>query len=430
MSTTIKLQIKTSVENYEVTVEATSTIIDVKYQIQNISGHVADRQRLIYNGTVLQDGMDLNDYGIKNGSTLHMVVQRSNTGVSTATSNTSTGSNFMGMNTEALDSMMQLPFVQNMFNNPEFLQTVMQNDPQIRRMMDENPELAGALSDPAHLRQMSEIMSNPAARSELLRNSERAMANIENIPGGFDLLARYFGPNGTEDDTSARSPQTVEYDNEDDPIDNSSGPNTQALPNPWAARPANTNPMANMNNMNSLFSMFNNQNNTGNQDGNTGNTAINPMMGFPNMFMNNNANMNQSSTNVNNATGNMANSFNPMMGFPHMFMNPYAMNQGAGNVNNPMGNMENSFNPMGNTGFNPMGNTGFNPMGNTGFNPIMGLPNQQAPELSRVELLQKYSIQLQQMEEMGFIETDKNLECLQRAFGNVDRAIQLLFQDV
>ncbi|KAG5761578.1 hypothetical protein H9Q72_010297 [Fusarium xylarioides] len=47
-------------------------IKDIQQKIQDIEGHPADRQRLIYRGMGLEDGLVLSDYGIKEGSILHL----------------------------------------------------------------------------------------------------------------------------------------------------------------------------------------------------------------------------------------------------------------------------------------------------------------------------------------------------------------------
>ncbi len=86
----------------------------------------------------------------------------------------------------------------------------MQANPQMRAVMESNPEVAQMMRDPAMLRQVScgimarnsdvfkmrqvdvcqgmEMARNPNLMQEMMRNNDRAMANIENVPGGFDAL--------------------------------------------------------------------------------------------------------------------------------------------------------------------------------------------------------------------------------------------------
>lgn len=86
----------------------------------------------------------------------------------------------------------------------------MHANPQMRAVMESNPEVAQMMRDPAMLRQVScgwhygakfpfemrqfdacqgmEMARNPNLMQEMMRNNDRAMANIENVPGGFDAL--------------------------------------------------------------------------------------------------------------------------------------------------------------------------------------------------------------------------------------------------
>ena len=51
--------------------------------------------------------------------------------------------------------------------------------------MDRNPELSHMLNNPEILRQTMEIARNPAMMQELMRNQDRAMSNLESIPGEY-----------------------------------------------------------------------------------------------------------------------------------------------------------------------------------------------------------------------------------------------------
>merc|ERR1719238_474085 len=109
----------------------------------------------------------------------------------------------------------------------------MQN-PQMREVMETNPELAHALNDPAVLRQSLEMARNPQLMREMMRNTDRAMSNIEAHPEGFNMLRRLYTnvqqplsqlgqPGASSDDTPDAAPTA-----------SPTTPNTDALPNPWA----------------------------------------------------------------------------------------------------------------------------------------------------------------------------------------------------
>ena len=54
--------------------------------------------------------------------------------------------------------------------------------------IETNPEIGRLLQDPEVLRQSMEMARNPALRQEMTRTQDRALSNIESMPGGFNLL--------------------------------------------------------------------------------------------------------------------------------------------------------------------------------------------------------------------------------------------------
>ena len=62
----------------------------------------------------------------------------------------------------------------------------------MRKIAEENPEFGDMIRDGKFLEQMSEATRNPTMMKELQRNTDRAMANIESMPGGFDALKRAY----------------------------------------------------------------------------------------------------------------------------------------------------------------------------------------------------------------------------------------------
>lgn len=167
-------------------------------------------------------------------------------------------------NPNMMQEIMELPVVQNLINNPDVMRNMMMNNPQMRDIIDRNPELAHMLNDPTILRQTMEAARNPELMREMMRNTDRAMSNIESSPEGFNMLRRMYenvqepflnattmgggGGGDTRNDLNANpfaallgaqggqtrgqvaNPTTTGADTTGSPA-----PNTNPLPNPWAA---------------------------------------------------------------------------------------------------------------------------------------------------------------------------------------------------
>ncbi len=79
-----------------------------------------------------------------------------------------------------------------MAGNPELYQQMILSNPHLQSLLESNPELRRALSDPSTLQSILSAASNPAAYNEMLRGQDRALSNLENIPEGFSHLQRVY----------------------------------------------------------------------------------------------------------------------------------------------------------------------------------------------------------------------------------------------
>jgi ubiquilin len=138
-----------------------------------------------------------------------------------------------------LRQVMDSPLTQSLMSNPEIMRSLIQANPQMQQLMDRNPEINHMLNNPDILRQTMEIARNPAMLQELMRNQDRAMSNLESIPGGQSALQRMYrdiqepmlnaaqeqfgGPNQFQSSSSGNSGGAA----------NSSGENAAPVPNPW-----------------------------------------------------------------------------------------------------------------------------------------------------------------------------------------------------
>lgn len=159
------------------------------------------------------------------------------------------GANFMDMhnrlqqeimqNPDMLRTLLDNPFVQRLMNNPENMRALLTRNPQMQELMERNPEINHMLNNPDLLRQTMELARNPSMLQELMRSHDRAISNLESIPGGYNALQRMyrdiqepmlsataeqFNRNpfaGLVDNTSTNNPQQGRE-------------NTEPLPNPWS----------------------------------------------------------------------------------------------------------------------------------------------------------------------------------------------------
>jgi len=74
--TSFTIQIKTMTGFIlPITVTATTTVLELKRQIQKTEMYAPDQQRIVYSGKQLSDDDQLKDYSISHDSTLHLIIR-------------------------------------------------------------------------------------------------------------------------------------------------------------------------------------------------------------------------------------------------------------------------------------------------------------------------------------------------------------------
>ncbi|KAF8112686.1 hypothetical protein N665_0062s0037 [Sinapis alba] len=294
-----KFSVRTSLDS---TVEAFKELVAQNSEVP------ANQQRLIYKGRILKDDQSLLSYGLQADHTVHMVrgsapssspppatTQTTAPGVTRGVgSNDSSipglgfnplgGANAMSglfgaglpdleqaqqqlaQNPNMIRDMMNTPAIQSLMNNPEFMRSMIMSNPQMRELVDRNPELGHVLNDPSILRQTLEAARNPELMREMMRNTDRAMSNIESMPEGFNHLRRMYENvqeplmnattmPGNAGNNTASNPFAALLGNQGvttDASNNSTTPNAETgtgngipnanpLPNPWGATAGQTN---------------------------------------------------------------------------------------------------------------------------------------------------------------------------------------------
>jgi hypothetical protein len=111
------------------------------------------------------------------------------------------------------------------------------SNPQMQKLIEKNPELRHALSDPSTLKSMLNAATNPKAYNEMLRGHDRAMSNLENIPEGFSHLKKVYSTL-QEPMYDALTPKTrVNYNSNPDEEGKIKMITSEPVPNPWAPVP-------------------------------------------------------------------------------------------------------------------------------------------------------------------------------------------------
>lgn len=184
------------------------TVQQLKEKIASQTTIPANNMRLVYSGKVLKDEDLVDLYGIKEGHTIHIVPgrrqQETNAPSTTVTpqrNSSSTSANPFGTNSfgmgvnfdqDLMRNMMNSPMFRQLLSNPEIVRSMVMQNPTMRQMIERNPEIGHIINDPSFIRQTMDMARNPELMREMMRNNDRALANLETIPGGFNHLRRMY----------------------------------------------------------------------------------------------------------------------------------------------------------------------------------------------------------------------------------------------
>lgn len=244
---------------------------------------------LIFAGKIMKDSDTLKTHNIKDGLTVHLVIKApprdepENRRAPADISATPFGLNQLGGlagleslgvgpgtfmdlqsrmqselmgNPDLMRTVLDNPLVQQMMNNPETMRSLITSNPQMQELMQRNPEISHMLNNPELLRQTMELARNPAMLQELMRSHDRAISNLESVPGGYNALQRIYRDiqepilNATTESSrnlynvgsggTGENPQQGRV-------------NSDPLPNPWGGSPNDRAPNLNTPSMQSLL---------------------------------------------------------------------------------------------------------------------------------------------------------------------------------
>ncbi|XP_027052478.1 ubiquilin-1-like isoform X2 [Pocillopora damicornis] len=299
----INVVVKTSKNKETIETEATATILKFKELVSIKFNAPVHQLCLIFAGRILKDGDTLASYSIKDGFTVHLVIKSDNraqqqaaqhasgqqqspssTPVTSPASNPTSqsvpsfqsgldgigGFDMLGnsgnihqmsqqlmSNPEMLRQMMDNPMVQSMMSNPDLIRQMILSNPQMQQIIERNPEISHILNNPDLMRQTMEMVRNPSVMQEMMRTHDRALSNLESLPGGFNALQRMYTDiqepmlNATQEQRAQNNPFAALFGGTSASgvtSNQSSNPqqgteNTSPLPNPWSATPQPSQPL-------------------------------------------------------------------------------------------------------------------------------------------------------------------------------------------
>ncbi|XP_011496409.1 PREDICTED: ubiquilin-1 [Ceratosolen solmsi marchali] len=273
----ITITIKTPKDKQSVEIEENATIKDFKDAVAKKFNAQPEQLCLIFAGKIMKDHENLTNHNVKDGLTVHLVIKapRSTTSQNNQDStpqrsaadinmspfglgslgglvgleNLGLGSaNFVELqqrmqrelltNSETLRQVFDNPLVQSFLNDPENMRTLLLENPQMQDLMQRNPEISHMLNNPDLLRQTMELARNPSMLQELMRSHDRALSNLESIPGGYSALRRMYRDIQEPMLAAAANERNpfaalVENSNADSQNPQQGQENRDPLPNPW-----------------------------------------------------------------------------------------------------------------------------------------------------------------------------------------------------
>ncbi|GAB1864962.1 Ubiquilin-1 [Camponotus japonicus] len=275
----ITINVKTPKEKQTVEIEENATIKDFKEAVSKKFNAQADQLCLIFAGKIMKDHETLSTHNIKDGLAVHLVIKapRSSSTQNQESNSTSRpqadvnyspfglgslgglmgleslgmgSANFIDLqqrmqrellsNPETMRQVLDNPLVQSLMNDPENMRNLVTANPQMQELMQRNPEISHMLNNPELLRQTMELARNPSMLQELMRSHDRALSNLESIPGGYSALRRMY--RDIQEPmlaaaTNGRNPfaALVENSNSNQDAQNpqQGQENRDPLPNPW-----------------------------------------------------------------------------------------------------------------------------------------------------------------------------------------------------
>ncbi|KAF7455856.1 ubiqutin family protein [Cryptosporidium felis] len=211
-----------------------TSVLKLKEVISNLCDVPVSEIRLVWRDKILSNSALVSSYGLEDDCTV-ILARSPPRGSSSSRGSDGDGISLDSSTEDFLSSALASPWMQSILNDPEIFRTILDSNPQLKALREQNPELNHIFNDPQFLQMSVDVLKNPELMREMMRNSDRAISNIESIPGGFSALKRMYHTvqepmwdAATYNPNTSRANSCTQYN-----IDKSTGPNSEAFPNPW-----------------------------------------------------------------------------------------------------------------------------------------------------------------------------------------------------
>uniref|UniRef100_A0A182Q7D6 Ubiquilin-like protein n=1 Tax=Anopheles farauti TaxID=69004 RepID=A0A182Q7D6_9DIPT len=271
----ITILVKTPKDKKSIEVDDDAEIKDLKIVVAEKFETNPELVCLIFAGKIMKDTDTLKTHNIKEGLTVYLVIKAAPRADAEGTrrppadvSQTPFGlnqlgglaglgalggtqSNFMDLqsrmqhelldNPDLMRTVLDNPLVQQMMNSPDTMRQLLTSNPQMQELMQRNPEISHMLNNPELLRQTMELARNPSMLQELMRSHDRAISNLESVPGGYSALQRiYRDIQEPMMNATFRNPYSGTSDSGSTSGTGGANPqqgteNRSPLPNPWSS---------------------------------------------------------------------------------------------------------------------------------------------------------------------------------------------------
>lgn len=237
----IRVTVKTPKDKEDFSVLDTCTIRQLKEEISPRFKAHPNQLVLIFAGKILKDPDSLAQCGVRDGLTVHLVIkmQRRTTGTECPTPPASppgpnlavlpqsspvypvdgspsfslgvlTGLSGLGLTSgsfsdqpgslmwqhisvpELVAQLVDDPFIQGLLSNTGLVRQLVLDNPHMQQLIQQNPEIGHILNNPEIMRQTMEFLRNPSMMQEMMRSQDRALSNLESIPGGYNVLRTMY----------------------------------------------------------------------------------------------------------------------------------------------------------------------------------------------------------------------------------------------